>query len=183
LDRIFTTAGFAPSAHNRQPWRWLVVTDDDQKGRLATAMGERLAADRAADGDAAEVIARDVARAHARISQAPVLILIALTMAEMDRYPDPRRAAAEHTMAVQSAAMATQSLLLAAHAEGFGTCWMCAPLFCPEVVRGVLDVPDDWEIQGLVTLGRPAREAAAKPRKPLAEIVRRDGPQGGGQGT
>ncbi len=51
LDRLFLSAAAAPSAHNRQPWRYLVIEDAAAKAALARAMGERLAADRALDGD------------------------------------------------------------------------------------------------------------------------------------
>ena len=73
-------------------------------------------------------------------------------------------------MAVQGAAMAVQNLLLAAHAEGVGTCWMCAPLFCPDVVRETLKLPLDWQPQGLITMGYPAQERE-KTRRPLQESV------------
>jgi coenzyme F420-0:L-glutamate ligase/coenzyme F420-1:gamma-L-glutamate ligase len=45
-----------------------------------------------------------------------------------------------------------------AHALGLGACWMCAPLFCQRTVREVLSLPDDYEPQGVVTLGYPAEE-------------------------
>jgi F420 biosynthesis protein FbiB-like protein len=77
-------------------------------------------------------------------------------MADMDRYPDEKRSRNEYLMAVQSTAMAVQNLLLAAHAEGLGACWMCAPLFCPDVVSAELDLPADWQPQALITLGYPA---------------------------
>ena len=131
LDRIFTSAAMAPSAHNRQPWRYFVVTDDGIKARLADVMGVRLAADRRHDGDAEAAVRLDVVRSYQRITGAPVVIVVAMTLAEMDSYPDESRARAEYLMAVQSTAMATQNLLLAARAEGLGACWMCAPLFCP----------------------------------------------------
>jgi F420 biosynthesis protein FbiB-like protein len=172
LDRLFLSAAAAPSAHNRQPWRYLVIEDAAAKATLARAMGERLAADRARDGDAADAIARDVARSHARIAGAPVVILVCVTLEEADVYPDEVRSGAEFLMAVQSSAMATQNLLLAAHAEGLAACWMCAPLFCPEVVRASLDVPPAWQPQGLVTLGMPAEGGRERPRKPLSAFVR-----------
>lgn len=171
IDRIFTSAAAAPSAHNRQPWRYLVLREAAPKARLAEAMGARLAADRGADGDAADSIERDVARSFQRITGAPVVILVALAMAEMDHYPDPTRAHAEYLMAVQSTAMATQNLLLAAHAEGLGACWMCAPLFCAAAAREALPIPSDWEPQGLVTLGWPASAGKPQQRKALAEFV------------
>jgi nitroreductase len=50
LDRIFASAAMAPSAHNRQPWRYVVATGAVTKARLADVMGVRLTADRGRDG-------------------------------------------------------------------------------------------------------------------------------------
>ena len=77
---------------------------------------------------------------------------------DMDTYADTRRTHAEYLMATQSVAMATQNLLLSAHALGLGACWMCAPLFVPETVRETLHLDADWEPQALITLGYPAEE-------------------------
>lgn len=171
LERIFASVAQAPSAHNRQPWRFLVITDHASKTALASAMGERLGADRRRDGDAEADIQCDIDRSFKRITGAPVLIVVAITLEEMDRYPDRSRARAEWIMAVQSTAMAGQNLLLAAAAEGLGACWMCAPLFCEPEVKRSLSLPDEWEVQGLVTLGYPARPAPVKPRKAVSEFV------------
>ena len=164
--RLIEAATWAPSAHNRQPWRFVVVTQAAVKELLARAMGQQLRADRLADGDDPADIDRDVARSYARLTGAPVLIVVCLSMADMDRYPDPRRAQNERTMAVQSTAMAGQNLMLQAHALGLATCWMCAPLFAPALIRETLDLPPDWEAQGLITLGKPA-ETREKSRSPL----------------
>ncbi len=171
LARILASAGKAPSAHNRQPWRFLLIADRERKASLANAMGARLAADRRRDGDAETAIAADVARSFERITGAPVVLVVALTLVDMDRYPDESRARAEWLMAVQSTAMAGQNLLLAATAEGLGACWMCAPLFCEPEVRRALSLPADWQVQGLVTLGYAARPAPIRPRKKLSEFV------------
>lgn len=156
IRRLLEAAAWAPSAHNRQPWRFAVLTSAADQARLAEAMGRRLRADRTADGDDPADINRDVARSYARLTGAPALIVVCLSMIEMDKYPDPRRAEYEHMMAVQSTAMAAQNLMLQAHAAGLATCWLCAPLFVPELVRTTLDLPEDWEPQGLITLGRAA---------------------------
>jgi F420 biosynthesis protein FbiB-like protein len=156
VQRLLEAAIWAPSAHNRQPWRFAVLSSAEARCALAAAMGERLRADLTADGAAPELIERDVSRSYSRISGAPLAIMVCLSMADMDRYPDGRRNEAEYIMAVQSVAMAAQNLLLAAHAEGLGACWMCAPLFCPDVVRNALNLPADWQPQALITLGYPA---------------------------
>jgi len=169
--RIVDAATRAPSAHNRQPWRFRIVREAAEKAGLAEAMGARLRADRTRDGDDPDAIAEDVARSSARINGAPVLIAVCLTLDDMDAYPDDRRGRAEHLMAAQSTAMAAQNLLLAAHGEGLGACWMCAPLFCFETVSTALSLPSSWQPQGLILLGWPAEPGRLRERKPLSEIM------------
>lgn len=169
LEMLLEAAIWAPSAHNRQPWRFAVVRGASRE-RLALAMGARLRSDLERDGAPPDVIAADVARSYERLTSAPVVIVLCLTMADMDTYPDARRQQHEWTMAVQSVAMAGQTLLLAAHAHGLGACWMCAPLFCPDVVQAALDLPTDWQPQGLITLGYPA-QTRDKTRLPMTDKV------------
>jgi coenzyme F420-0:L-glutamate ligase/coenzyme F420-1:gamma-L-glutamate ligase len=171
LERILAAAARAPSAHNRQPWRFCLVLDPTKKEMLGGAMGERLRADRERDGDDTACIERDVSRSRERIAGAPVAIVVCMSLEDMDRYPDERRAHAEWVMAVQSTAMAGENLLLAAQAEGLGACWTCAPLFCPEQVREVLALPATWTPQGLVLLGYPAAQGTVRERRPLSSIV------------
>lgn len=170
IERLLEAAIWAPSAHNRQPWRFCVVTDAETKVTLARMMGERLRRDLEADGVPEAIIAADTGRSYTRITGAPALVVLCLTMADMDRYPDAARAHNEYVMAVQSTALAGQNLLLAAHEAGLAACWMCAPLFCPDVVQAALDLPDDWQPQALITLGYAA-ETREKTRHPLEERV------------
>jgi coenzyme F420-0:L-glutamate ligase/coenzyme F420-1:gamma-L-glutamate ligase len=166
VDQLLTAAIWAPSAHNRQPWRFVVISGQEKKSQLAQAMGDKLKEDLTRDGVDSDVIKKDVSRSYQRITAAPLLVLVCTSLEDMDSYPDERRQRNEWAMAIQSTAMAGQNLLLAAHALGLGACWMCAPLFCPEVVQEVLELPVDWQPQGLVTLGYPA-EKKQKNRRPL----------------
>jgi F420 biosynthesis protein FbiB-like protein len=170
IDALLQAAVWAPSGHNRQPWRFCVIESAEKKAMLAWAMGARLRLDLERDGSPAELIEKDTARSYARITGAPVVIVVCLSMVDMDRYPDERRNLDEYVMAAQSTAMAGQNLLLAAHDAGLGACWMCAPLFCPDVVREALSLPDDWQSQALITLGYPAEERE-KTRHPIETNV------------
>ena len=170
LVQLLDAATWAPSAHNRQPWRFCVVTSEAAKARLSAAMGEQWRADLQADNADPIFVERRVAISHARMTGAAALVIASVTMAEMDQYPDAARAQAEWTMAVQSVALACQNLLLASEANGLAACWMCAPLFVPALVRRVLELPDDWEPQALITLGYPA-ESKQNERAPLASRV------------
>lgn len=169
LEELLEAATWAPSAHNRQPWRFCVV-QGTMRQTLSAAMAPVWLHDLLADGGDAAKAAAHVAERAARIARAPAVIVACLSMADMDVYPDARRAASEHTMAVQSVALACQNLLMTTHAAGLGACWLCAPLFVPETVRAVLALPADWEPQALITLGWPA-EVKEKARAPLAARI------------
>jgi coenzyme F420-0:L-glutamate ligase/coenzyme F420-1:gamma-L-glutamate ligase len=170
IQQILTAAIWAPSAHNRQPWRFAVIRESTNKETLAGAMGAQLRHDLAADNVPQAVIDADVSRSYERITLAPVLVLLALSMVDMDSYPDAVRSRNEYLMAVQSTAMAGQNLLLTAHSLGLGACWMCAPLFCPDVVRDALALPTDWEPQALITMGYPA-QTRERTRHPLEKSI------------
>ena len=165
IEFLLEAAIWAPSAHNRQPWRFVIINRDATKERLAREMGNALRRDLKADGVESALIEADVGRSHARITSAPLLIMVCMSLGDMDEYSDERRNNHERTMARQSVAMAGQNLLLMAEKLGLGACWVCAPLFCQDLVASVLDLPADWLPQGLITLGYPAqrRERSREP--------------------
>lgn len=165
VEQLLEAATWAPSAHNRQPWRFAISQEAGTKRRLAREMGALLRRDLTADGVASAVIEADVQRSYQRISGAPLLIVLCVSMRDMDVYTDEERRAHERTMAQQSVAMAGQNMLLMASSLGLGACWVCAPLFCQGLVRAVLDLPEDWQPQGMITLGY-ATEQRQRGREP-----------------
>lgn len=172
LEDLLQAATKAPNAHNRQPWRFVVMTDKGVQQHLADEMAVPFRRDLLRDGHTSDEADSIVQRSRERIGGAPALILACLTMVDMDTYPDAERQRCEWLMAAQGVALACQNLLLAAHAAGLGACWMCAPIFCPDTVRAAIDLPLDWDPQGLITLGWPANEGRDRKRKPLDEVVR-----------
>lgn len=172
LERVLEAATWAPSAHNRQPWRFAVLTTPDAKTALADAMGAEFRRDLQADGLSDDEVEAQVNRSRQRIQEAPLDIVLCLDTRVGDDYPDARRRQAEYLMGVQSIAMAGENLLLAAHDEGLGGVWVCAPLFAQETVRMALDLPSEWQPQGLLLLGYPAKIPQMRPRRPVSEITR-----------
>ena len=172
LQRMLEAATWAPSSHNCQPWRFAVLTNPEIKAALADAMADELRHDLLADGLPPEEIEAQAFRSRRRIIEAPAAILFCLDVTQGDQFPDEARRQAETLMGVQSVAMAGQNLMLAAHAEGLGGVWVCAPLFAPRAVRRALDLPGEWQPQGLLLVGYPAQVPSSRPRRTVAEITR-----------
>ena len=167
LREVLEAAGWAPSAHNAQPWRFIVLTDEVLKRGLAEAMANAWIADLIKDSTPSEARKNMIKESVERFTYAPVLVVACLTMEDMIKYPDKPRQECERDLAVQSLGAAIQNMLLAAHARGLGACWFCAPLFCKQTVRKVLKIPEDVEPQALITIGYPAEKPNAPPRKPF----------------
>jgi coenzyme F420-0:L-glutamate ligase / coenzyme F420-1:gamma-L-glutamate ligase len=171
LWEILEAAASAPSAHNAQPWRFIILNDKAAKRGLAEAMATAWQQDLKKDGTPKET---RIASAQASIEQftnAPVLVVGCLTLKDMTQYPDAERQRYEHDLAVQSLSAAIQNILLTAHAEQLGACWYCAPLFCQKTVTQTLKLPEDVEPQALITFGYPAENPTAPHRKPLQNTV------------
>jgi coenzyme F420-0:L-glutamate ligase/coenzyme F420-1:gamma-L-glutamate ligase len=170
IQNILSTATYAPSAHNRQPWRFVVITSASAKANLAEAMAIDFERDLTRDGLSPEKIKAQIKRSKERITSAPVAILLCLDMRDMDAYPDQKRNKAEYMMAVQSVAAAGLQLLLAAHAEGLGGVWACWPLFAQETIQKTLKLSETWEPQGMFFAGYPNENPEARERKNIESI-------------
>lgn len=172
--KLLEAAHWAPSAHNRLPWRFVLLEQPETRRRLAEAMAANWQADLLADGADPAMVSRRAAISVQRIAAAPLAILPCLDLATLDLYPDQQRQRSEWQMGVQSVALACENLLLAAHHYGLAGCWMCAPIFCVSLVQETLSLPATWEPQALLTLGYPAADApTSKPRDQLADRVLR----------
>lgn len=168
---VLEAARWAPSPHGRQPWRFVVLTRPEARGRLAEAMGEEWRRQLALDGQAPEIVELRLRKSRERITQAPAVIVPCLYLGDLDRYPDEERQVAETTMAIQSLGCAIQNMLLTAYSLGLDTGWMCAPLFCPDTVRAALGLEAALIPHALIPLGYAARDPVRRERLPLDQLV------------
>jgi F420 biosynthesis protein FbiB-like protein len=171
LAAILETARWAPSPHNSEPWRFAVVRGSATRERLITEMGQRWAEDLRHDGVPDEVIEKELRESRRRIMEAPVVVIVSLVAEGLDAYPDPKRQHAESMMAAHSVGAAVQNVMLAAYARGIATGWMCAPLFCPEVVVNALGLPESFSPQGLITMGYPVDWPKLRKRRAMDDLV------------
>jgi coenzyme F420-0:L-glutamate ligase/coenzyme F420-1:gamma-L-glutamate ligase len=174
ISSILEAVRWAPSAHNSQPWRFIVIQDHNTKKRLAGAMAKRWEKQLKTDGVTQEQRESLIEASIERFTHPPVIIIACMTMEDMDKYPDTGRKKAEFIMAVQSVAAALENLLLAAQSKGLGTCWYCAPLFCQDEVRKILKIPQTVDSQALITLGYTAGKPSRSPRKSLDTVIHQE---------
>ncbi len=168
LQALLEAARWAPSPGNRQAFRLWVVTQTALLESMAETVGR--AAQAACRG------LRDDLKADAQaylanftfFSQAPVVV-VPLYRAGADLLGAERSEAD----ALSAVAAATQNLLLAAHAQGLGACWMTGPLLTERELAALLEVPAGWRIAALVPVGHPAERPEPPARRALARTVRR----------
>lgn len=171
IRRAIEHAGWAPSPHGRQPWRFAVVESPERRHALADAMSATWSAQLELDGQDAATIAHRLARSRERLETAPVLVIPCLWLKDLDVYPDPDRQRAEWVMAVQSLGAAVQDFLLSIYAAGLDAGWMCAPLFCPDVVRETLGLEPGLDPHALIPVGLAASEPVRRPRLPVDDLI------------
>jgi F420 biosynthesis protein FbiB-like protein len=135
LDALVEAACIAPAPHHSRPWRFVVIDTTAGKAALADGMGRAWRDDLEGDGVAPARIDELVDASHQRITGAPALVLGCLTWDGLDRYPDDARRRAEWGMALLSLGAAVENLMLAAADAGLASCWVAAPIFCPEAAR------------------------------------------------
>lgn len=143
VNKVLEAARVAPSWKNMQCWRFIVVRDEEKKKLLAESLHEGNPAVKAT-------------------ANAPVVIVICAN-------PEASGQLDGKEYYLLDAGIAMQQLMLSAHAEGLGTCWVA---WLDEAkARAACKVPDDYKVVALTPLGIPAKQSSMPPRKELSEIV------------
>ncbi|MCA6093671.1 coenzyme F420-0:L-glutamate ligase [Streptomyces sp. SCA3-4] len=155
VRRAVAAAVTAPAPHHTTPWRFVLLETEAARVELLDAMRDAWIADLRADGRSEESIARRVRRGDV-LRKAPYLAVPCLVMDGSHDYPDARRSAAEREMFVVAAGAAVQNFLVTLAGERLGSAWVSSTMFCRDVVRRVLDLPEGWDPMGAVAIGRPA---------------------------
>lgn len=171
VETAIEAAGWAPSPHGKQPWRFAIVEDRRRRQALADSMAQDWKQQLELDGQDPETVATRLAKGKERLMNPPFLVIACLFPVGLDNYPDAQRQDAELTMAVQSLGAAVQNLLLSIQGQGYDAGWMCAPLFCPDVVREVLDLPAQCVPHALIPVGVAAREPKRRDRLDPDQLV------------
>ncbi|MBR2356645.1 MAG: nitroreductase family protein [Lentisphaeria bacterium] len=138
LENIMQAVQCAPSACNRQPWRFVIVFN----GELRKKIGSCYPKPWLLEAPAIVVAMADYSTCWTRLEGTP---------------------AAEIDMGI-----AMEHLVLAAAAEGLGTCWICA--FEKAKLNEIMQVSQPWCVEAITPLGYANSDPRALKYKDLEEI-------------
>ncbi len=136
----------APSAGNRQPWEFILVTEQGLKRELVRA-----------------------AEDQQFIAEAPLVIVVC---ADETRSAKRYASRGRTLYCLQDTAAAIQNIHLAAYSLGLGTCWVGA--FSEEETKRVLNVPEGIRPIAMIPVGYPNEKPSARTRRPLTEVIHRE---------
>ena len=139
LTRVLDAFRIAPSAANRQPWRMIVVRDQEKRERLVSACSNQQF-----------------------LGEAPCVMVACGTS-------NCGRIGGYTTSMMVDVSIAFTQMILAAHAEGLGTCWLGA--FDENAVKEILNIPEEVRVVAVTPLGYPTVKGFDRGRKTLSEIA------------
>jgi coenzyme F420-0:L-glutamate ligase/coenzyme F420-1:gamma-L-glutamate ligase len=181
LEQLIAAAVTAPSASNKQPWRFLVITNPDVKDRMASAV--RAAIERVAGCIEPQFAAafRAYGDYFTRFETAPVIIvplyrpltlLSSMVGAGLSAEDQRNVTCMEQQSGIVSVSLAMENILLMAPDLGLGASGLTGPLIAMDALRELLAVPAGWNIVALIAVGFPDEQPIAPARKSSADVTR-----------
>ena len=171
---LLESARLAPSGTNTQPWRFIVIKDNDTKKKL-----------------------QEAAHNQRHIGRAPVIIVCCADLKAFKEFPErvdeliesgalPERTRevfipylkkgmdtvtkdALMVAAAANIAIAVEHIVLQAVEIGLGTCWV--RWYEDDKVKEILDIPEHVEVMALLPIGVPDEDPSRRPRLELDQLV------------
>lgn len=175
LLQILEAARWAPSGDNLQPWRFILIEEQEIKRRIGEicvraavrSFGKDIVGLQKRFAEVPEekrkaIIEGLVTGSRFKfIGEAPILLAVCADTSITTNY-------------LQDTSAAIQNMLLAAHGLGLGACWIGLPLAdkeSEEQTEEALGISGDVKLVALVTIGYPSRIPKPRPRLPLRDLV------------
>lgn len=179
LNKILAAATRAPCMPDDQYWHFVVVKKKATIKKMVEAVNGRIEEiSRWIDSEQARKRFRGFRFGFTFFGKAPVTIAVLqkhyVSLSEEILfkygiiYGEIERMRADPSL--QSVAAATENLLLAATALGYGGCWMTGPLIAAREIEKILLIREPWRLVSLIPLGKPDEFSSPRPRKALEEV-------------
>jgi nitroreductase len=181
LEKIINAARLAPSSTNAQMWHFIVITNNNIKNNMKQAIiqtYDKVLSWKESEGNENKI--NFYKQFSTFFTDAPVNIAVLM---------EPKKSVMEEILkkkgfshqeilrrrpnpALLSIGAAIENLSLAAHALGYGTCWLTAPIHASHDLEKILDVKPPFQLVSFLCLGVPESIAGSAPaKKELSEIM------------
>lgn len=158
MQHLLAAAYSAPDHGRLTPWRFLIIEGDDRHALGEVFVDAMLAREK-------DIDPRLLDRERERALRAPMIVAAIACIAEAH----PKVPEIEQRLA---AAAATNQLMLAANAEGFGAVWLTGSRAHDRGVMARLGLADHEELLGFINLGSVSDEFTPQAvERPTAEVV------------
>ena len=166
-------ASWAPTAGNSQNFRFIVIQDKETIARMKEIVEETI------ERFMEKTTPEGQQTYYNLFAFAPVTICVvglpyesatdnALQKKDPERFKQRRFAV---NPGLQGVSAGIAQFLLAAHALGYGACWMTAPLIAKAELESILSIRHPEELAAIIALGKPASTVSTPPKKAPEEIV------------
>ncbi|MFC1592588.1 nitroreductase family protein [Candidatus Omnitrophota bacterium] len=166
IKKIIESAIWAPSAHNIQPWKFIVLKDEITKQNFIDSLTKPILTEYSSSIRILIKNSIDI------LKRAPLVILVynncnlSKKVAELGKIHQFTAYLSE----VESVAAAIENMHLVAHYLGIGMAWLTMPLFVKKHINKFFNTEDD--LLALLALGYPAETGKRSKRKLVTEIVK-----------
>mgnify|MGYP000114828919 CR=1 FL=1 len=142
LSNILEAAQNAPCAGNLQEWKFILITDESARQKVAEAcLGQYW------------------------IATAPLVIIVCADPSKPKKFYDE----AGERFTIMDGSAAVENILIAAHAQELASCWVGA--FEEEMLRREFNIPDDIFIIAVIPVGYPDEKVPVPPKLTLENIT------------
>jgi nitroreductase len=176
LLELLELATQAPSASNKQPWRFFVVEQGARLERMRQAVAEARAALLQRIPESSREAVEAYGTYFTRFAEAPMVLAPICRplqiLSQLDPSGSSEIARMEDTSATIGTALVLQNLQLLAHARGLGTSLMTGPLLAEPALKEILEVPRGWNLVALMPIGYPREVPPPTGRKAVDHVVR-----------
>lgn len=170
INKILDAGRAAPSAKNRQPWKYIVFGNEHKK-ELLKAMEEGLQREEKGITDLPKSkhgIA-DAQNTLRIMREAPIIIVVINTNAKSPFLPVDNDERITEICDSLSIGASVQNILLSAQAMGLGALWIANTCFAYKEITAYLNINE--QLAGAIAVGYKAESPNPRPRKSLNEIV------------
>lgn len=181
IEKIINAARLAPSSTNNQMWHYVVVLNPEIKNSMKEAIIEtydEILSWKEAEGKENKISFYKQYSTFFTDAPVNIAVLMEPKVSLMEEVLKEKEVDQGEILRMRpnpgllSIGASIENLMLAAHALGYGTCWLTAPLYAYKKLEKILEVKQPYQLVSLLCLGKPENENISGPvKKELSEIM------------